>query len=147
MKPMARSPQPLSKVIATDAKLAAWQARRAREEALTGLVRRHLPRQLGDRMRASAAGQGQLELVASAGAVAAALRQRLPDLLATLQREGLDCSGIRVRVQVGRTRDVAPKALRNQIDKTAAAPLASLAADLPPGPLKAALARLLRRAG
>ncbi|HZQ61907.1 MAG TPA: DciA family protein [Casimicrobiaceae bacterium] len=144
---MKRAPRPLHRVIAEDATLAAWQARRAREQALVGALRRHLPRQLGDRVRAAELESGEIELITPAGAVAAAVRQRTPDLVVALQREGWTCRGIRVRVQVTTATEAPTKIAPRPIDRAALAPLAKLNADLPAGPLKTALARLLRRTG
>ena len=144
---MVRSPQLLQRVLRSDATLAAWASRRDREEALAGIVRRHLPRPLALRIRVADDRNGQLELVADAGAVAAVVRQRSADLLAALRREGWEFTGIRVRVQV--RFDPAPtrKPLANPLDRSSLRPLTALARSLPPGPLKAALDRFLRRAG
>ena len=142
---MVESPRPLQQIIAADAMLAGWQARRAREETLTTLVRRHLPRQLGERVRATQLGSGEIELVVAAGAVAAALRQRAPDLLTALIREGAQCNGIRVRVQVTAGAPTEPKIPRKELAKGSLIPLAALTRGLPEGSLKTALARLLRR--
>ena len=73
---MVRSPQPFRRILTSDATLAAWAARRSSEEALTGIVRRLLPRPLATRIRVADARNGQLELAADAGAVAAIVRQR-----------------------------------------------------------------------
>ena len=43
---MVRAPQPFQRILRSDATLAGWAARRDREEALAGIVRRHLPRPL-----------------------------------------------------------------------------------------------------
>ena len=142
-----RSPQPLARIFAEDAQLAGWQTRRVREEHLTGIVRQHLPRQLGDRVRVSPAGRGQLEFTVHAGAVAAALRQRLPELLGALERSGVACDGVRIRVRVRESAPATPKAPPRRLDKSQCAPLTALARTLPPGPLQAAVRRLLRRAG
>jgi len=144
---MARSPQPLSSILAADPTVAGWQARRRREEALTGIVRRHLPRPLADRVRVVSAEGGELELAVDAGAIAAIVRQRTPDLVAALVREHWQFTGIRVRVQVRIDPVPRPKIQPNQPDKASLQPLADLARRLPPSPLKASLARLLRRLG
>ncbi|MEP7207263.1 MAG: hypothetical protein ABI920_10020 [Casimicrobiaceae bacterium] len=144
---MTRSPQPLHRVMAADETLAGWQARRRDEEALTALVRRQLPRQLGARVRATVLPSGEVELVSAAGAVAAAVRQRAPDLLLALQAEGWHCSGVRVRVQVSTSTPAPVRPAPRPIDRDALAPMARLARSLPQGPLKAALARFLRRTG
>jgi len=144
---MMRSPQPFKRILGSDATLAAWAARRSSEEALTGIVRRLLPRPLATRIRVADARNGQLELAADAGAVVAIVRQRSAELLAALKREGWEFTGIRVRVQV-RT-DWAPekKPLANPLDRSSLQPLSTLARNLPAGPLKAALEHFLRRAG
>jgi len=143
---MVRSPQPFQRVLRTDATLAEWAARRDREEVLAGIVRRHLPRPLALRIRIAEERNGQLELAADAGAIAAIVRQRSAELLTALKREGWEFTGIRVRVQVRSDSGTQPKIKINQLDKESVRPLAGLAADLPPGPLKAALLKLVRQA-
>lgn len=143
---MKRAPRPLRTVIADDATLAGWQARQAREAELTRALRRHLPRQLGERIEVREIAGGALELVTTAGAIAAAVRQRIPDLAMALQHEGVGCAELKVRVQVAAgTPPTAPRAPAPRVDRAAIAPLATLAGDLPAGPLKTALARFLRR--
>ena len=89
---MARSAQPLQHVFRSDATLAAWVSRRDREEALTQVVRRHLPRPLAQRIHVTDEHNGNLELAADAGAVAAVVRQRSADLLAALKHAGWECT-------------------------------------------------------
>jgi hypothetical protein len=144
---MARKPQSLQRIVATDATLAAWDARRRREAALADVIRRHLPRSLADRVRVANAETSELQLQVGAGAVAAILRQQLPTLLDELGREGWKFSAITVRVQVRVTPVPEKKPPPHHIDRSVLRPLAGLARDLPPGPLKLALGRLLRRAG
>jgi hypothetical protein len=97
---MVRAPQPLARILRSDATLAGWTTRRDREMALAGIVRRHLPRPLAPRVRVTEERNGQLELAADAGAIAAIVRQRSAELLTALKREGWQFTGIRVRVQV-----------------------------------------------
>jgi hypothetical protein len=144
---MPRSPQPIKHVVAADATLAAWEARRHQEAALTGLLTRHLPRSLAQRVRVVDATGTELVIAADAGAIAAAVKQRIPDLLAELRREACQFSVIRVRVQVRIDPDHPVKSKANQIDRAAIQPLVKLSRDLPEGPLKAALAKFVRRAG
>jgi len=144
---MAPLPQPLSRILAADTAVAAWDARRRREEALTRLLRQHLPRPLADRVRVADAEGAELGLACDAGAIAAIVRQRTPDLIADLRSNGWQFTGIRVRVQVRAAPPALPKFDRNQPDRASLRPLAGLARDLPPGPLKSALERLLRRLG
>lgn len=136
--------QPLSRVLAADARLAAWSARHQQEHALTLLVRRSLPRPVAERVWVADAAAGTLELATASGAIAATLRQRGPDLLASLQREGWEFTVIRVRVQPQRDGKRTEKTLPPQWDSTAKQALSALEAGLPPGPLKASLGKLLR---
>ena len=146
-KPRPPAHRPLARVLESDAQLAEWTARQRHEAALTRLVRRHLPRPIAERVSVTAAAR-VLELGAGGGAVAAAVRQRLPDLRAALAREGADFAEIRVRVQVVTMRpgpdDAVPS--RRAWDSRAATPLFDLADRLPSGPLKEALSRWSRRA-
>ncbi len=136
----------IARVLESDARIRAWSDRHRHEAALTQLLARQLPRPIADRVHVTDMRDGVLELAASAGAIAAALRQRAPDLRAALARNGWDFTEIRVRVQVeGRPRP-AQKIEKRQWDSASAAPLFDLAATLPEGPLKAALARWSRRA-
>jgi hypothetical protein len=144
---MPRSPQPIKHIVAADATLAAWEARRHREAALTGLLTRHLPRSLAQRVRVVDATGTELVIAADAGAIAAAVKQRIPDLLAALVREGCQFSVIRIRVQVRVEPDHQVKSTSNHIDRSSIQSLIKLSRDLPEGALKAALARFVRRAG
>ena len=144
---MTRLPQPLSRVVSADNALADWQQRLARETALTAVVRRCLPRLLADRVHVRTPPGADPLITADAGAVAAIVRQRLPDIAAALQREGINSSGLRVRVQVRIDPATAAKPLKNQPDRISLQPLGELARQLPPGPLRLALERFVRRVG
>jgi hypothetical protein len=144
---MPRTPQPLTRILAADATVATWEARRHREATIAGVLRQQLPRALADRIHVADAGTGELELAADAGAIAAILRQRAPDLLARLRLEGWQFSAIRVRVQVRVAAPPSVKSPTNHADRASLRPLAELARELPQGPLKTALARFVRRAG
>jgi hypothetical protein len=86
-----------------------------------------------------------LTLATSTGAVAAVVRQRLPDILGQLAREGCNFTEIRVRVQVRVDAAAPEKTLKIQRNKADPAPLNRLADTLAEGPLKAAVRRLARR--
>jgi hypothetical protein len=144
---MVRAPQPLQRILRSDATLAGWAARRDREMALAGIVRRHLPRPLALRVRVTEERNGQLELAADAGAIAAIIRQRSAELLTALKREGWEFTGIRVRVQVRVQPLPQRKVLANPVDRSLLQPLAALSRTLPEGPLKTALDRFVRRVG
>lgn len=143
-----RSPnhRTLAGVLQSEPDLAGWAARHRREAELTLLVRKHLPRPIAERVRVTGAREGALELAAGSGAIAAALRQRAPDLRLSLARDGCDFTEIRVRVQVGSNANVRDKTIKHQWDSREAAPLFALADRLADGPLKAAITRWSRRA-
>jgi hypothetical protein len=140
-------PRPLSRILAVDAQIGAWHERMERESRLTTTVRRMLPRALADRVRVAEAETPILKLAVPAGAVAAVVRQRSPDLLAGLRREGLNFTQLEVRVQVGTTRASGQKLHANQASRLNPGPLRALAEELPPGPLREAVRKLARRGG
>jgi len=136
---------PLHRILAEDGQLARWHERMQEENRLTTAVRRLLPRALADRVRVAEAVPPMLLLAVPAGAVATAVRQRSPDLLAGLRREGLHFTQIEVRVQVRTAPPPRDKPASNQYPAITSAPLRDLAQRLPPGPLRDAVARLARR--
>ena len=136
----------IARVLESDAQFAAWTARARQEAALTRLVRKHLPRPIAERVRASAAGGAVLELAASGSAIATALRQRAPALQAALSRDGCNFTEVRVRVQVVAHAPAELERPSHQWDSARARPLFDLADRLSDGPLKSALARWSRRA-
>jgi len=137
--------RPLSRILAVDAQIGAWHERMQRESRLTTAVRRYLPRALAERVRVAEAVTPTLTLAVPAGAVAAVVRQRLPDVLAGLRREGLDFTEIVVRVQVTGYSAVLAKKPKNQAARPNTAALRGLAETLPEGPLRDAVARLVRK--
>jgi len=140
------APRSFTRVLDEDPRLNSWKIRHEREQSLTEALRRRLPRPLGERIRVAEIRAGTLEVVTSAGAIAAAVRQRAPDLLAALQREGHDFTELRVRVQVGATTQSPPKVPSRQWDSGSASALFRLGDTLGPGPLKISLTRWSRRA-
>jgi hypothetical protein len=139
------SPQPLARILAADATIAAWHLRARAEADLTAAVRRHLPRALAERVHVAEAANATLTLAASTGTVAAVVRQRLPTILGELAREGRNFTEIRVRVQVRGDAAAGAKPLKIQRKSVDPAPLHRLAESLPDGPLKAAVQKLARR--
>jgi hypothetical protein len=139
--------RPLSRILASDDRIAAWHQRMQQESRLTAAVRRMLPRALADRVRVAEAGPVTLTLAVPAGAIATVVRLRTPDLLAGLRREGLHFTQIEVRVQVATGVPHPLKSQSNQINKVDAAALRELAQSLAPGPLRDAVLRLARRGG
>ena len=139
------SPQPLARILAADATIAAWHLRARAEAELTAAVRRHLPRALAERVRVAEVADATLTLATSTGTVAAVVRQRLPMILGELAGEGRNFTEIRVRVQVRGDAAEQAKPLKIQRKRADPAPLHRLAESLPEGPLKAAVQRLARR--
>jgi hypothetical protein len=135
---------PLNRILAADAQLASWNARREREAALLAVVRRVLPRPVAERVFVASGEGDTLELATPTGAVASVVRQKGPDILARLAAEGWKFSGIRLRVQPRQSTQDLPKPLPRQWDSTSRRPIAALCSQLPPGPLKAALGRFLK---
>jgi hypothetical protein len=133
----------IARILERDPKIASWAARMKQEEALTVLIRRHLPRPLAGRVRVAGSRNRVLELAVEAGAVATVVRQPVPELTSALRREGADFTEIRIRVQVRAERGK-PQLIPRQLDAEAAR-LFDLGARLPEGPLKSALARWSRR--
>ena len=139
--------QSLSRVLAADTRIAAWYERSERDARVTAAVRRSLPRAFADRVRAAETSTATLELAVSAGAIAAVVRQRTPDILASLRREGWDFTELRVRVQVSGAAADPRKVDKIQRDRVNKVPLGQLVQTLPPGPLRNAVERLIRRGG
>jgi hypothetical protein len=139
--------QPLARVLADDPLLAAWDRRRRDEAKVTKAVRGSLPHPMAPHVTAWLAEPGRLDLVATTGAVAAALRQRLPIVGSALEREGWNFRELRVRVQPVSAQGESTKPVPRQWDSTHFPALAGLAAGLPDGPLKIAVTGWLRRSG
>jgi hypothetical protein len=142
-----KAPQAFAQVLMNHALLCSWHNRLCIEETLNSVIRAQLPRPLAERIRVAEFSDQTLTLAATAGAVAAIVRQRTPDILAALSRAGSDFTQIRVCVQVRPLPKVAEKSLLRQRDRCDTAPLKRLAATLAPGPLRDAVERLARRAG
>jgi hypothetical protein len=138
-------PVSLAQVFERDATLAGWSERARIEARLTALLRAQLPRAVAPHVRVAGVDAKCLQLAAGAGAIAAVLRQRAPDLLAALRREGLDFTEIRVRVQVAGNAPTRTKTVLNQVDASNAGSLFDLAERLSDGPLRRSLARWARR--
>ncbi|MEO6929126.1 MAG: hypothetical protein ABI190_08170 [Casimicrobiaceae bacterium] len=134
----------MARVIAGDPQLADWKRRHARAEAILAVVRRSLPRNLATDIAIADADAAELRLSAPSGAFAAVLRQRGALLLSALVREGWEFTAIKVVVQPRNSAATWRKSSRIQWDSRANQPLVGLRDQLPPGPLKQALAKLVR---
>jgi hypothetical protein len=139
------SAKPLSRIVADDPTLADWQRRRIRDETLLQILRRALPRALTAQISIADAETPELIIAASSGAVAAVIRQRGPDLLACLTREGWEFTGIRVAVQPRVTAGGEKKLVTLHMDSAAIPALSALRDGLPPGALRDALERIVAK--
>jgi hypothetical protein len=139
------SAKPLSRIVADDPTLADWQRRRIRDEAVLQILRRALPRALAAQIAIADALALELVIAGPSGAVAAVVRQRAPDLLARLTREGWEFTGIRVVVQPRVTAGAEKKPVTLQLDSAAIPALSALRDGLPPGELRDALERIVAK--
>lgn len=137
----------LARILDDDPLLVAWNRRRREEAAVMKAIAVVLPRPLAAHVAALLPAPDRLDLVAPTGTVAAALRQRLPAVQAALAREGMDFREVRVRVQPVIAPEPERKILPRQRDSAYIPALERLEASLPPGELRQAVRRVLRRAG
>jgi len=135
----------LQHVLTSDATLAEWLARRDEEQRLDSRIRAVLPRALAERVHVSDGRPPELVLTAGGGAAAALVRQRGPEILGMLRREGWEFTSIRVRVQVGNELSRQTKSPRNQLDDRAVSALERVAGTVGDASLEAALRRLAKR--
>jgi len=133
---------PLRHILAAEALLAGFLDRRRRELTLLDRVRENLPPALATLTSVADASASELTLSTGSGAAAALLRNRAPELLETLTREGWKFTGIRVRVQARHNLAARSKVHAKQIDGKSAATLRSGAERLHDPRLAAALRRL-----
>lgn len=124
--------------------LEAIRVRVARIAALQQAVSAAVPKELTQTSQVGYETQGTLVLLANGGASAARLRHLTPRLLFTIRRQFPEIKAIRVEVQLVRGSRSLPRTSR-RIGATAAGGLRRLEAELPPGPLRSAVTRLLRR--
>lgn len=135
---------PLARVVEADETLKSWNDRRRREDTLLRAIRRLLPRPVAERLYVTDGQSSTLELATGAGAIASVVRQRGPEILAALNRDGWQFSGIRVRVQPPSMPLSLQKVEPRQWDSQSRRPLVALEAELCAGPLKAALRHFLK---
>lgn len=139
--------RPIARVLADDPVLADWIRRHRDEAKATRIARGALPRPLAPHVAAWLPAPDRLELCASTGTVAAALRLRLPAVRSAFEREGWDFREFRVRVQPAPVAPPTGKVVSRQWDRSQTAALSALADGLSEGPLKAAVTGWLRRTG
>jgi len=134
--------RPLRHILSAETALAGFLDRRRNEQAILQNVRRNLPPALAAQVGIAAAEPPELALLAASGAVGALLRQRVPDLVEKLAREGWQFTGIRVRVQPRTLSRPPKKNIAKQLDGLSAATLRAHAERLANPELASALQRL-----
>jgi hypothetical protein len=134
--------RPLGHILSAETALAGFLGRRRSELAILEHVRRNLPPALAAQVSVAAAEPPELALLAGSGAAGALLRQRVPDLVEKLAREGWQFTGIRVRVQVRPPVGRPQKNVGKQLDEKSATTLRAYAKRVTDPKLAAALRRL-----
>lgn len=118
----------------------------AKAQALSDLHRHFMdvaPPHLAQSSRVSSLQSGMLGVAVANAAVAAKLRQLVPELVVMLQNRGCEVSGIRVKVQVSFNRSQAASQPRN-LGKPARDAITGLSQTLEDSPLRLALEKLAK---
>lgn len=118
--------------------------RAGRLAALQSAYRKAAPPTLARASRVIGFEQHTLTVGADNTAIAAKLRQLAPQLLQQLQGDGMEVTGIRIKVQVSYPAP-APARKGPALRETGRRHLSELAATMDDSPLKRALLRLIRR--
>jgi hypothetical protein len=137
----------LRHILSAETTLARYLDRRRSELAILEHIRRNLPPALAAQVGIAAAQPPELALLARSGAAGALLRQRIPDLVENLAREGWEFTGIRIRVQPLPAARSQKKIDAKQLDSRSVAALRAHAALLGDAGLAGALRRLADQAG
>ena len=139
--------RPLYQILAGETALSGWLDRRRVELRLNQHVHDLLPPTLRHYIRVSDGNPPTLVLIAGSGAAGGIMRHRAPELLQRLQADGMEFTGIKVRVQARPAVEVAQKIPLKHRDRPQATILSALAATIEDPALKAALLRLAGREG
>lgn len=110
-------------------------------------VDRALPAALAGHVRVMQLENGVLSLGCDSGAAASRLRHQTDVLLAGLAQRGIAAASVKTRVNPELSARFQPPVEKRGVPAAALEGLAHLNADIEPGPLKDALARLLRHHG
>ncbi len=108
-------------------------------------LERTLPDALGAVARVANYKSGRIVIHAENGAVAAKIRQMSQRLCSELSVEGVECSGIDVKVQPRQIPWQSRGSTQKPLSSAARGSLAATAAEMPAGPLRDALHALLKR--
>ena len=117
----------------------------AKAQALSALHRHFIsvaPPHLAQSSQVLGLQSGTLSIAVANAAIAAKLRQLVPELVVMLQNRGCEVSGIRVKVQVSFSRSQ-PAATPRKLGKTARGALNELSQSLGDSPLKFALGKMI----
>jgi len=112
--------------------------------ALERLYRKATPESLAKTSRVIGLEQHTLVIGADNGAIAAKLRQLIPNILKQIQKGSAEITGIRVKVQVD-SPPVQNVPAPHILSEEGRRQIAALATSLSNSPLKSALQRLIRR--
>lgn len=88
---------------------------------------------------------GIIVIHATSGAVAAKLRQLAPTLADGFRQQGIECSGLQVKVQAYKTIEQSRSSTLKPLTPMACGAIGGLRDTLPESPLRSALDTLLRR--
>lgn len=136
----------IGNLIGGSAELKKLAAGTRRVQDLHKLYLRSAPRELAVSSRVKTLKAGTLVVTADNSAVAAKLRQLAPTLLASIQKNDREVTGIRIEVQVGAgARAPIRQSRKNALGPDAVQAFDALAGRIPEGPLKAALKTLVKR--
>jgi hypothetical protein len=138
--------QTLGNLLGATQELKALTAGVRRMQRLQSLYVGTAPRELAKSSRVKSCEAGTLLLAADNAAVAAKLKQLAPRLLVSMRENEPEITKVRIEVQVGgRVRARVHEPLKKGLTPGALSKLDGLAAGMPDGGLKSALARLVRR--
>lgn len=138
------STRKLTAVFEADPALAGLLKQTAALRRLDQDFRRLVPHALAAACRVQSAQTSELTVSADHGAAAAKLKLLAPELLNKLRDRGWHFTAIRVKVQVRTQVGEQQKRTPKQMDSLGRCHLAGLAATLPEGPLRTAVARLAK---
>jgi hypothetical protein len=99
------------------------------------------PANLAQSSQVLALQSGVLSVAVANAAIAAKLRQLVPEIVVMLQNSGCEVNGIRVKVQVSFS-STKPESMPRKLDKTARRALNELSQSLKDSPLKLALKKM-----
>lgn len=113
---------------------------------LTRLYEGFAPAHLGHASRVANYKSGIVVIHAESGAVAAKLRQMAPSLASEFFKNGLECSGVQIKVQARESTSQSITSTQKPLSAQTGRALSELTGSLPDSPLRTALQNLLAHA-